>query len=1052
MIEEAAGTRLYDDKKEEAKREITKKTQKLQDDETLIKEQLQPRMSKMEKERQTYIEYQQRTREREHLDRVCTAYRYYATEEMKAKSEADMSQAQNEGNELKKRLADIHEAKANLKKEVHEIEKELDKKHSGTLENARKSVQEAEKVYNVCRSDMENAKQTVDDDKAQQTKLLQQRNKDLKLVDNKTKEMNALTGGDEALKKRNEAQARLESASSHVDALTVGISTGKSNGNNHRSLEATLADLNQKLAEAETELKRLQLGIKTDELHLNGSKSKLKNERAKSEYASLQKEVESHQKAVAETESRLKGMGFDVTEGQNRLSQLKDFNVQAQQLKNKVSQLESRCPRLAFDYNDPEPNFNRSRVLGVVAKLFRMNDPKFSVALEEASSGKIYNIVVDTEETGKLLLQKGGLRQRVTMIPLNKIQPFVIPDETVRFAQKQFGADKVYSALSLVTSEDERANKALQFVFGGTLICTDANIARNVAYHEKIMRRVVTLQGDVFDPSGVISGGHRGNREDVLGLVAQIKVAQKDLSQCQSQIQDAEKQVAKMRQSQEMANQLEIAKNSLSSSEERLKLCTYSCAQTDLKRLEDEIASKRSRITELSGSEKGSISAFKKEIVDVEKRIADYNPERELQNARKEMDAAKKALDKINKEMEKSGAAAESLRAEIAALTSGISEHDKRLADFEEDLKRHQQKLDEAQAKVEKCGQEAQRCRDVLDEAERSVASVTAAIRERNSKITKLDEERNTIEISQQEIKHRFQRSEKAVAEADATLRALTEDHDWIEAEKRTFGQPGSMYDFHAASFDASEIMERSKSLAASISKLEKRLNPQVMAQLKRTEEDYKGAIERRQTVLRDREKLLETMNEVDEARNDAIWAAYTKVNKDFAEIFGTLLPGARAMLAANEAVVNGNGQGKRKELVGVEFRVGFGKDAWKESLSELSGGQRSLVALSLILSLLRFRPAPLYILDEIDAALDLSHTQNIGRIIREKFANAQFIIVSLKEGMFSNANVIFQTKFQDGVSTVTRITGKKDGRHLKKKEDDSSEIMAPQSGRKRVR
>ena len=101
-------------------------------------------------------------------------------------------------------------------------------------------------------------------------------------------------------------------------------------------------------------------------------------------------------------------------------------------------------------------------------------------------------------------------------------------------------------------------------------------------------------------------------------------------------------------------------------------------------------------------------------------------------------------------------------------------------------------------------------------------------------------------------------------------------------------------------------------------------------------------------------------------------------------------------------------------------MKVAFG-GVWKESLSELSGGQRSLLALSLILSLLLFKPAPMYILDEVDAALDLSHTQNIGNMLRTHFSNSQFIVVSLKEGMFNNANVIFRTKFVDGVSTVGR-------------------------------
>lgn len=81
----------------------------------------------------------------------------------------------------------------------------------------------------------------------------------------------------------------------------------------------------------------------------------------------------------------------------------------------------------------------------------------------------------------------------------------------------------------------------------------------------------------------------------------------------------------------------------------------------------------------------------------------------------------------------------------------------------------------------------------------------------------------------------------------------------------------------------------------------------------------------------------------------------------------------------------------------------------------------RSLIALSLIMSLLQFKPAPMYILDEIDAALDLSHTQHIGQLFRTRFKGSQFIVVSLKEGLFTNANVLFRTRFRDGTSIVER-------------------------------
>lgn len=81
----------------------------------------------------------------------------------------------------------------------------------------------------------------------------------------------------------------------------------------------------------------------------------------------------------------------------------------------------------------------------------------------------------------------------------------------------------------------------------------------------------------------------------------------------------------------------------------------------------------------------------------------------------------------------------------------------------------------------------------------------------------------------------------------------------------------------------------------------------------------------------------------------------------------------------------------------------------------------RSLIALSLIMALLQFKPAPMYILDEIDAALDLSHTQHIGQLFRTRFKGSQFIVVSLKDGLFTNANVLFRTRFRDGTSIVER-------------------------------
>lgn len=108
--------------------------------------------------------------------------------------------------------------------------------------------------------------------------------------------------------------------------------------------------------------------------------------------------------------------------------------------------------------------------------------------------------------------------------------------------------------------------------------------------------------------------------------------------------------------------------------------------------------------------------------------------------------------------------------------------------------------------------------------------------------------------------------------------------------------------------------------------------------------------------------------------------------------------------------------------LISEDFEIKVKVGNWKNSLSELSGGQKSLIALCLMFSMLTFKPAPFYIFDEIDAALDLNYTQKIGEIIKNEFGGAQFIIVSLKNNMFDNANRVFKVVIQEGKSKVIQI------------------------------
>ena len=112
------------------------------------------------------------------------------------------------------------------------------------------------------------------------------------------------------------------------------------------------------------------------------------------------------------------------------------------------------------------------------------------------------------------------------------------------------------------------------------------------------------------------------------------------------------------------------------------------------------------------------------------------------------------------------------------------------------------------------------------------------------------------------------------------------------------------------------------------------------------------------------------------------------------------------------------------KSGVDIQISLDNGK-TFSASISELSGGQRSLLALAILLSLLKYRPAPFYIFDEIDAALDLSHTSNIANLIIKNFPKSQFLVISLKEEFYRNANIIFKTNLVEGQSKIIRLKNK---------------------------
>lgn len=310
----------------------------------------------------------------------------------------------------------------------------------------------------------------------------------------------------------------------------------------------------------------------------------------------------------------------------------------------------------------------------------------------------------------------------------------------------------------------------------------------------------------------------------------------------------------------------------------------------------------------------------------------------------------------------------------------------------------------------------------LLDDLEKKLKTCSQELGALSKQKAKLIKKAESAEIEGKKMSIKITKFHSEHSKAEKFLKSMMNKHAWIETEKDAFGIVGGDYDFEET--NPEEMSKHLKDLQSEQSSLvsigslsshtfiiriktecdemsltaiiqctfhylsqAKKINKKVMGMIEKAEGEYTELLRKRKVVENDKKKIEQVIENLDVKKKVELERTWRKVNKDFGSIFSTLLPGSNAKLEPPEGM---------EAWEGLEVKVAFG-DIWKQSLSELSGGQRSLIALSLILSLLLYKPAPMYILDEVDAALDLSHTQNIGNMLKTHFSQSQFIVVSLK-------------------------------------------------------
>nr|CAB3479164.1 unnamed protein product [Digitaria exilis] len=882
MLEEAAGTRMYEMKKESALKTLEKKENKVDEINKLLDVEILPALQKLRKERCQYMKWANGNAELDRLKRFCIAYEFVQAERVR-------DGALNDVKQIRAKILELDENTEKLKAGIQEMDKNIstlaaqkEAKLGGEMKALSDKVDKLSHALIKETSVMNNQEETLKSEEKGVEKILKNI-EDMKrsMIERDAAVKDVEDGASDMKRRAEDLTKKLDENEKDYQ----GVLAGKSNANEKKCLEDQLRDAKAAVGDAESGLKQLTTKISHSEKELKEKKALLVSKR--DEATAAENELKARTKDLEAIKSSMASINYD--EGQMEALQ-KDRSMEleiVQKLKDLVRKLSGELANVHFNYRDPERNFDRSKVKGVVARLIRIKDSSTATALE-------------------------------------------------------VGPDNVTLALELVGYGDEVKN-AVAFVFGSTFVCRNTDAAKEVAFNREVGSTSVTLEGDTYQPSGLLTGGSKGGRGNLLRKLDELATAETDLSNHEKRLSDIEQQIGALLPLQKRYSELK--------------------SQFELKSYD--------------------LSLFQKRVEQNEHHKAH---ESERERLIMEKDAVANDLATLEEQLSTS-------KAQITSLSEILEKQKDKVTSIKQDYDQAEGELNIGRSKLKECDSQINR---IAKEQQ------------------KLQQQLSDSNVERKKMENEVKRMEVEQKDCSSIVDKLVEKYSWIATEKQMFGKSGTDYDFESC--EPHKAREELENLQAQQSSLEKRVNKKVMAMFEKAEDEYNDLMSKKNIIENDKAKIKKVIEELDEKKKETLKVTWLKVNKDFGSIFSTLLPGTMAKLDPPEGGTF---------LDGLEVRVAFGT-VWKQSLSELSGGQRSLLALSLILALLLFKPAPLYILDEVDAALDLSHTQNIGRMIKAHFPHSQFIVVSLKEGMFNNANVIFRTKFVDGVSTVTRTVPSK--------------------------
>ena len=659
-----------------------------------------------------------------------------------------------------------------------------------------------------------------------------------------------------------------------------------------------------------------------------------------------------------------------------------------------------------------------SGVHGAVAELIRVPE-HLEIAVETALGGALQHIVMDDERTAREAI--GYLKQRqlgrATFLPLDVIRGRSVPEPDRLAAQSVDGFVGIASEL---VACDGRYAQILANLLGNVLIAETLEQANRIAARCGYRYRVVTLDGDVVNAGGSMTGGSLqkrgasllGRRRQIEELDREIREAEEQLGVLRGKLQDLRRELSDCGRNIEDARGQAEAKRI---EEQRLSSALQQIGQ-DEQRLREQLRLR----TDDRGSQLRELEALDAAREAAEARLREMAAEearlqqaiREAEERRRAGESAREALKeqltglkvtvaKTEQEMQSLAEQSARLRGEIARAKQDLASMRETAALQEEEAQRleaeavrQRETLNELRLKKERCSEAIDLKRAERADKVRLLEEGESETKEQRGQLRQVEEELRRTEIAVNRLD----------VELDNLLRTLGEEYEiGFELAKERYPVPE----------DPAAAQQEVRELKRQIALLGE-VNLGAIEEYERVKERYDFLSSQKDDLVEAKAALYQVIREMDEEMGRRFRTTFEAIRGQFGIVFSRLFGGGRADLV----------------LVDPDHPLETGIDIVAQppgkklqNLQLLSGGERALTAMALLFAILRVKPVPFCVLDEVEAALDEANVTRFAQYLREFSEQTQFIVVTHRKGTMEEADVLYGvTMEQDGVSKLVSV------------------------------